>query len=197
MLDDKNQGGLPSGLPQNKTENQFILLENIQSFEFFDKNEVAKNCQISVHTLQNWLGSLPAKDCQIRSESKGRKLYREDYLAKLFEKNGRLEDFKKLKNQNDLPDGLPPNLLESKNETIETLKNWNRELVNQVAYHQKENEILLEIINRNQKIELDKSENKKKANLLENLPKIINRKWWSWFLTIFNQNKPKQKPKDN
>ena len=194
MFGDKETQRLTSGLAQNQNQNQIIILENLKSFEFFDKKEVAYQCQISVHTLQNWLGFLPPKDYETKKEEKGKKVFREDYLKRLFEKYGNLEDFEKLKKASDLPVDLPLDILKSKNETIETLRNYNKALVNQLAYQQIENQKLLEIIGNSQKLELEKFEAKKK---LELQGKKTNQNWLTYLLVFFRVKRTKDPPNDN
>lgn len=194
MFGDKETQGLTSGLAQNQNQNQIIILENLKSFEFFDKKEVAYQCQISVHTLQNWLGALPPKPHETKTEKKGKKVFREDYLERLFGKYGNLEDFEKLKKVSGLPADLPLDILESKNQTIETLRNYNKALVNQLTYQQIENQKLLEIIGNSQKLELERLETKKK---LELQGKKTNQNWLTCLLVFFRGKRTKDPPNDN
>lgn len=188
MFDDKNQNGLPNGLPQNS--NQIVIVETEQIL-FFDKNEISERCEISVHTFQKWLDKRKPLDYQVKILEKGKKIYREDYLKILFEKFGDLKDFEKLKIKNGLPNGLSEDLLASKDETIKTLQKFNTYLVNQAANQQNQIKEILETVKELRNLEIKKFESKKKAESPENLPKKTNQNWWISLLAFFKPNKPK------
>ena len=99
-----------------------------------------------------------------------------------------------MKKASGLPADLPLDILESKNETIETLRNYNKALVNQLAYQQIENQKLLEIIGNSQKLELERLETKKK---LELQGKKTNQNWLTYLLVFFRVKRTKDPPNDN
>lgn len=203
MLDDKKNQDWQS--KDNPNEN-VVFLEH-REIKFFTKIEVATQWQVSQDTFQKWITKEKPENDQVKiQENTGKKLFKEEYIEKLIKKfrPNQTQNLSKTKEFGNPEATLYKQIISSKDETIKILENQIKDLkidlATQNTTHSKNLENLTNQFNflATQWQLFNKTlESKKKAELLENLPKKTNQNWKIRLLLFFNLIKLKDPPNDN
>jgi len=198
----------------NGSSNQNFVLIDCEEVKFYTKEEVANLWQVSIFTLQKWLGKMPPEKSQEKEDKNSqKKLYSEDYIKKLFQKfrPSLLEKSdKNLDNDKSLT-SLYEEIIKTKDDQIRNLEGQNHYLKQDLANQRQANfESIERLTDQTERLTsqvsqwqanwkacfLDQERQKKLENEAKSSQNLV-KNWVISFLALFKRNEGKEPPNDN